>query len=582
MIRLIVILAMIVFPVWLVVVGGFGAGWVIGVIVAAVVGYFLTTLVHELGHALIGTLEGLPLRWLAVGPFMVDFTTSRRLRRSPFGGAVGGCAVFNLGDLTDRQVGGALCRMSAGGPVASLLLAVVCLGVEVAIPGLPFAVATSLQLLGGYSLLVGLSNAIPFRLGPFRSDGCTYLILLRGGEAAESLVRAARLTETAQSQDRPADWPATIVTRLKETLIRLDAPPPARLDEWLASAELLYWHHVDRGHLNDAREVLRRVAVVPRDPALVKRHRYESINLQTALHLALWDGDVATAARIAEQVPKRSLARNTTLWTGTEAAILLARGDATGALKKAREAQRRLAPFVDLLGVIALEQRWWATLIARAEAAIAQVEYQLETPLAAVPAVAPVEWFAPAPPAESPPPLVGSSRTAWPETALWLERGLPVAEANGHQSPPAPFPLPTIVATKSAPQVRPTAAPVPKAPVPIAMLKAAGATVSLAIAVLVAVLAFAIKPRQHIRGGGGEDRWPEPAGIGAGAHWLAPLASVRTEQATSQRCDQSRPILIGGGDPLAARPDPPAGRLAPPCRGTGWPFRPPRHSRQAA
>jgi hypothetical protein len=284
------------------------------------------------------------------------------------------------------------------------------------------------------------------------------------------------------------------VTRLKETLIRLDAPSPARLGEWLTSAELLYAHYVDRGRLDEAREVLRRVATVPREQSLVKRQRYDSIDLQTALHLALWDGDVATAERIVAAIPKQSFIRGSTLWIGTDAAIMLARGDARGALKRAQEAQRKLARFADLLGVIALEQRWWTSLVARAEGEIAGVAPLEETAISWTvgdPA-SPVEWFALVPVTDVPEPVAGWPQTTQPETARWLGRGRVVAEPVGHQADPAPFPVPAIIGARPEATVRRPVVVVPKEPVPMALLKAAGATAALAVAWLLSVIAFTV------------------------------------------------------------------------------------------
>ncbi|HEY7035729.1 MAG TPA: M50 family metallopeptidase [Thermomicrobiales bacterium] len=439
----------------------------------------LVILVHELGHAAVARIEGLPLRWLAAGPVMIDFGHGRRLRRSPFGGA-GGAVVCELGGLSDQELAGAWCRMSAGGPVASLLFAVICLGLVVAIPGLPPFVATALQWLGGLSLFGGIANAIPFRAGPFRSDGCTYLILLRGGEPAASLVRAFRLSEPVYSPAPPADWPEATVARWRETMRRLEAPGPAYLDEWLTSAYLLYWHYADRELLDDARSVLWRAAMAPRQAGATRRGRYDAIDVVTAVHLALWDRDAVTAEQIAAQVPKRSVMRRNSLWFGLEAAILLARGDARAARKKAERAQRRLAPFVDLSGVNVLEQQWWSILIARADAAVEQAE-TMRAALATAPTVAlpiPVgasaEWAFDAPSDVRPFRATEWSVSAPPVPTGRYGAGLPNADSRVRVDPPGGFPLPTV--TRAAPNERARSA---VSPVPVALVKAAGAATVL-------------------------------------------------------------------------------------------------------
>jgi hypothetical protein len=335
--------------------------------------------------------------------------------------------------------------------------------------------------MGGFSLFCGIANAIPIRVGPFRSDGCTYAIFLRGGEAATSLVRAIRLAGLVQSQDRPADWPATMVALLKETMTRLDAPSPVRLDEWLTSAYLLYWHYADRGMLDDARTVLWRVAMVPRQEALVRRRRYDGIDVVTAVHLALWDGDATTAEQIAAQIPKRSVMRRNSLWFGLEAAILLARGDAKTALRKAEHAQRRLAPFLNVSGINVLEQRWWSVLTARAQTALGQ------TVTTAVPILAGSI-------AASAAPVVSSGRTAdtLPETSRWLGRGALAEGADDELEELDTFPLPTVIGPRPINRVRQKGVPIPSASVPMALVKATVATCALMIALVGAVIAFAV------------------------------------------------------------------------------------------
>jgi hypothetical protein len=235
---------------------------------------------------------------------------------------------------------------------------------------------------------------------------------------------------------------------MKETLLRPGAPSPAHLDEWLTSAVLLYWHFVDRGQFDDAVRLLRRVAAERQEPKHVKRQRYDTVNLVTALHLALWVGEPAWAAKAAGQITERSLVRRTTLWTGTEAAIQLARGDFTGARKKAKRAHRRLAPFADLMGVLSLEQRCWESVIARADAAIAREKGALSAPVVApsaagaAPPLVPGAAAMPVGPIVPAPTAVASFSIAGPESARWLGRGRRAGAPNGVLGDPALFPLP--------------------------------------------------------------------------------------------------------------------------------------------
>src|SRR3712207_753782 len=154
MVSVLAILAFLILLDWRRVIAGEIPFQLVGMTISGAGSMMLIILVHELGHALVGTRAGLPLRWLAVGPLMIETRDEGRIRRSPFGGAASGCVVFDLGALSDSQLRAAMRRMSAGGPVASLLLAVICLGLGQGVRSWSSALTTVLLLTGGVSLVV--------------------------------------------------------------------------------------------------------------------------------------------------------------------------------------------------------------------------------------------------------------------------------------------------------------------------------------------------------------------------------------------------------------------------------------------
>jgi hypothetical protein len=94
------------------------------ILVGGVVALLLVIVVHELGHAVAGVAQGLRLKWLAVGPVMLELSGRRRLRPSPLGGAAAGFAAFDLDGLTLEQIIPRWRRMAAAGhwPTCSLPL----------------------------------------------------------------------------------------------------------------------------------------------------------------------------------------------------------------------------------------------------------------------------------------------------------------------------------------------------------------------------------------------------------------------------------------------------------------------------
>lgn len=91
-------------------------------------GVFMAVLVHELGHYLAGRLGNLWFLALTVGPFTLfrDRDTGDRLRSSLASGTTGalGYCLFRFPDAPSITLRRRVIAFSAGGPIASVVLAV--------------------------------------------------------------------------------------------------------------------------------------------------------------------------------------------------------------------------------------------------------------------------------------------------------------------------------------------------------------------------------------------------------------------------------------------------------------------------
>ena len=123
--------------------------------------FFIAILLHELGHLSGGLLRGMRFLLLIVGPLRLRRTISG-LRLDWFlnSGTFGGLAAA-LPD-PQRPIRGQLLPLIVGGPLASLLLALLALWLSTIVDG---RWSAHLLILGGLSALIFMVTALPMRAG---------------------------------------------------------------------------------------------------------------------------------------------------------------------------------------------------------------------------------------------------------------------------------------------------------------------------------------------------------------------------------------------------------------------------------
>jgi hypothetical protein len=190
--------------------------------------------VHEAGHLVGGARRGMRFLLFIVGPFQLSRTTTGIRFNWVFNlGVMGGLAAATPNP--HQPLRPQLLSLIAGGPVASLLLAVVGLAVGAIGDGRLNAYGL---IIGGFSFLILLVTAIPVRAGGFMSDGMQFIEVTRGGRAVEE--RQALLILMAQSLagTRPRDLDAALIARA----LAFDSAEPgrrivARLYAYLAAVD---------------------------------------------------------------------------------------------------------------------------------------------------------------------------------------------------------------------------------------------------------------------------------------------------------------------------------------------------------
>lgn len=322
---------------------GGSASSIVANIAFVTIAVFLALAVHEVGHAIGGSLRGMRLGMLIVGPVHIQRGIDGRLRwrfnrKLSYAGGVVSCVPRSADGI--RR---AMLSFAAGGPVTSLVVGVAVLaiyslsdppGVAAATQGPVWnALAQSVFVLGVSSIGIGLVTLLPVNQGAVANDGKRILRLLRPGPVADGYAAVMGLGGQMIAGVRPRDWDAGLVA---QAITLADDSY-----EDLAGRHMAHSHALDREDVAAAAEHIRylvgHVACVPAAYRPV-------IEIAAAYFEAACDGDVASArSRLAGAGNSAWLALDPTARIRAEGVILLAEGDAAGAYEKLREAYTSLA-----------------------------------------------------------------------------------------------------------------------------------------------------------------------------------------------------------------------------------------------
>lgn len=182
---------------------------------------FVVVLVHELGHVIGGRLAGMRFVLLVAGPLKLMNPGGRlRLRLNTQLALAGGIALM-LPRTPDRFREQML-WVVAGGPLASVVLAVAGFASMPFLHGTPMLVAL---LLGFLSAMIAVATLIPSSAGGYASDGAQLLGLRRHDPNAEMRALLALVAGASMSGTRPRDYDAGLLARAAA----LEGPPLARM-----------------------------------------------------------------------------------------------------------------------------------------------------------------------------------------------------------------------------------------------------------------------------------------------------------------------------------------------------------------
>jgi hypothetical protein len=191
--------------------------------------FFFVIALHEGGHALAGGWMNFDFRMYVVGPFLWDKEPSgwkfKWNKNVNISGGLVICIPTGTHDVSKR-----FSIYAAGGPVASLLTALLAYGCYLVCQQLSFGsqvgqIFTYLWMMIAFlSAAIFVITSIPLHAGGFSSDGARIIRLLRGGDTARFEVLLLKMISSSMAGNRPAQLSKDELQEAHTLATKLNAP----------------------------------------------------------------------------------------------------------------------------------------------------------------------------------------------------------------------------------------------------------------------------------------------------------------------------------------------------------------------
>ena len=299
-----------------------------GVMIASAV---LTSVVHELGHAIGAGIAGFQLANLTLGPFWLSRNLSGwKWRFVPNLGWTGALATAR--PVTERNLHTNVFLFLAAGPVATLLLGSTSLVLFLSSKFAPWAFfADGFGILAMVSLIDFLSEMSLMRKGHIFTDGARLMQLWTGGLERRRLLATYALGLCETTARRPSEWQADWLEEPTS-----DSQSPL----YFAGCYYAYIYEIDRQNYEKAGDWLNELlGSNVENPSPARRWKAA---VEGAYFEALYRDD-AVRARHWLSAPKDGLSVEPVSEWRAEAAVHLAEGDLTGCSERILKIRARLA-----------------------------------------------------------------------------------------------------------------------------------------------------------------------------------------------------------------------------------------------
>ncbi|TGE28110.1 M50 family metallopeptidase [Hymenobacter metallicola] len=311
--------------------------WQVGLVLLLLpLAWMLAVLVHELGHSLAGRWQGFRFQWLVVGPCKwqqikgrLHFCWNTNL------GMAGGMTLsvpLDGHDLRRRYI-----IYSAAGPLASLMWAVLALGIQALLPASVQTQPSSIGLAmsGAVSLLLACFTLVPVHSAGVASDGAKVLKLWRNTPAGQLEITLLSVVGRSVAGVRPRELPLAD--------LEAAASLPFSLSAKLYVYHYLYLAALDKGLVAKAGYYL---SACRQDIAQIPVAMHSAIWLESAFFAAAYEHDLSAARAFLARASQSSLTPADVLPRVAAAQARLV-GDAPSASIQAQLALRQLHYNID-------------------------------------------------------------------------------------------------------------------------------------------------------------------------------------------------------------------------------------------
>ncbi len=317
-----------------------------------ILSFLIVIAIHEGGHALVGVWMKFDFRMYVVGPFMWSKEqTGWQFKWNKNVNTAGGlviCMPSGTENLNKR-----FSMYAAGGPMASLVLAVFSYGVFlllsfIALDGIVFSLLRNFFMITGLlSIAIFVVTAIPMHMGGFYSDGARILRLNRGGDKARFDVLTLSIITSSASGTRPN---LLTISELEEALALAN-----KLNEPFGVYLLSYFHQAafDEGNKEKAEKyLLEYISLADAVPDGIRN----AVWLDAALFYAIAKNDLEKALSYWNQFKPTAIIPKAQIFA-VEAAISYLKNDSVVAGHKIELAIKELPNMMDKGVGIALGER---------------------------------------------------------------------------------------------------------------------------------------------------------------------------------------------------------------------------------
>jgi hypothetical protein len=317
-----------------------------------ILSFLIVIAIHEGGHALAGLWMKFDFKMYVVGPFMWEKEqTGWQFKWNKNVNTMGGmviCLPTGNENLTKR-----FSMYAAGGPMASLVLAVFSYGVFIllsfiALDGVGFVIIRSFFMITALlSLMIFIVTSIPMHMGGFYSDGARILRLRRGGDKARFDVLTLKIITSSVGGTRPK---LLNISELEEALALAN-----KLNEPFGVYLLSYFHQAafDEGDNEKAEKyLLEYISLADAIPAGIRN----AVWLDAALFYAIAKNDLEKATSHWNQFKPTAIIPTAQIFA-VEAAMSYLKKDRIVAEQKIESAIKELPNMMDKGVGIALGER---------------------------------------------------------------------------------------------------------------------------------------------------------------------------------------------------------------------------------